>query len=99
MLLSPQAQLKNHFQEPGTGVRLRCPRCFGPVGDLLNEHSSAFDCSNCGWKLLHEEGIWKALLPKRAARYAGFVENYESIRAAEGRGSTSADYYFALPYH
>jgi SAM-dependent methyltransferase len=99
MLLSPQAQLKNHFQELGTGVRLRCPRCFGLMGDLLDEHSSALDCSNCGWKLLHEHGIWKALLPKRAARYARFLENYESIRAAEGRGSTSADYYFALPYH
>ena len=31
-------------------------------------------------------------------RYARFVREYESIRAAEGRGSSNDDYYLALPY-
>ena len=90
MLLTPQAQLKDHYQEPFAGVMLRCPRCFS----LLDN----FDCSACGSRLACEQGIWKALLPERRARFARFVENYESIRAAEGRGSTDADYYLALPY-
>ena len=98
MLLTPQAQLKDHFQELGTGVMLRCPRCFGLMGDLRDNDGIALDCSTCESRLACEHGIWKALPPERLARYARFVDNYESIRASEGRGSASADYYLALPY-
>jgi hypothetical protein len=37
-------------------------------------------------------------LPEREAHFSRFVEDYEFIRASEGRGSTSDDYYLALPY-
>jgi SAM-dependent methyltransferase len=85
MLLSPSAQ------ELNTGIGFRCPRCFGSM-DYLPE------CSGCGSIMACEHGIWNALLPERAVRYARFVRDYESIRAAEGRGSASDDYYLALPY-
>jgi SAM-dependent methyltransferase len=41
--------------------------------------------------------VWKALLPEREAHFARFVEDYQFIRASEGRGSTGDDYYLALP--
>jgi SAM-dependent methyltransferase len=43
-------------------------------------------------------GIVHALPPERVTRYARFVEDYERIRAAEGRGSESEDFYLGLPY-
>jgi SAM-dependent methyltransferase len=43
-------------------------------------------------------GIVHALPPERAAYYARFISEYEQIRATEGRGSKSEDFYFALPY-
>jgi SAM-dependent methyltransferase len=74
---------------------LRCPRCFGSLGYLPG---STIECSGCGFVLACENGVWRALLPVRAARYERFIRDYESIRAAEGRGSISDDYYLALPY-
>jgi SAM-dependent methyltransferase len=43
-------------------------------------------------------GIVHALPPERAAHYARFMEDYERIRAAEGRGSESDDFYLNLPF-
>ena len=43
-------------------------------------------------------GIVHALPPERAKYYARFISEYEQIRAAEGRGSRSEDFYLALPY-
>jgi len=42
--------------------------------------------------------VWQALLPEREAYFERFVGDYQFIRASEGRGSTSDDYYLALPY-
>lgn len=75
---------------PG-GVALRCPRCFAPVGTL--------DCGKCGFQMRIEDGVVQALLPERAMHYAHFIEDYEGIRAAEGRGSNTDDYYLGLPYN
>jgi ubiquinone/menaquinone biosynthesis C-methylase UbiE len=72
-------------------IALRCPRCFAPV--------DALDCAACGFKMRVEDGVVRALLPERAKHYAHFIEDYESIRAAEGRGSDSDDYYLGLPYN
>jgi SAM-dependent methyltransferase len=43
-------------------------------------------------------GICSALPPSREATFRQFVRDYESVRAKEGRGSTCADYYLALPF-
>jgi SAM-dependent methyltransferase len=102
MLLSPQAQIQTSHPRGKDGIILRCPRCFEHIGGLpgidAQGDAQALECSACGTALLQEQGIWKALLPKRAAYYARFAEDYASIRAAEGRGSTSTSYYLALPY-
>lgn len=72
------------------GVRLQCPRCRAITNGL--------DCPRCLFQLRNSDGIILALPPERAAHYARFIEDYERIRSAEGRGSESDDFYLNLPY-
>jgi hypothetical protein len=72
------------------GVRLHCPRCRTDLTGL--------DCLLCGFHLQNDAGIIDALPPERAAHYARFIEEYERIRAAEGRGGESESFYLGLPY-
>jgi len=39
-----------------------------------------------------------ALTPDRELHFRKFIQEYEMVRANEGRGSSSADYYHALPF-
>lgn len=71
-------------------IRLRCPRCGANLSSL--------DCTKCGLSLWEEHGIIHALPPVRAEHYAQFISDYERIRAAEGRGSTSDEFYLGLPF-
>ncbi len=71
-------------------VCLQCPQCGT---GLETGH-----CYACGFLLRVCDGILDALPPARKAHYTRFIEDYERIRAAEGRGSTSEDFYLALPY-
>jgi SAM-dependent methyltransferase len=41
--------------------------------------------------------VWNALPPERERYYAAFIANYESVRAAEGRGSRNSEFYLSLP--
>jgi SAM-dependent methyltransferase len=52
----------------------------------------------CGYVFSGFDGICDALPPDREATFRQFVRDYESVRAREGRGSSSADYYLALPF-
>lgn len=71
-------------------VRLQCLRCHAAIAGL--------SCLRCGHEMRVDRGIVCALAPKRAAHYAGFIQDYERIREAEGRGSAGDDYYLGLPY-
>ena len=55
-------------------------------------------CQACGFHLEKRGGIVRALPPDRERYYAKFVEEYSTIRRAEGRGSEDQAYYLALPY-
>ena len=44
------------------------------------------------------DGIWRMLLPQRERALAQFMQEYETVRLAEGRGSADSAYYRALPY-
>lgn len=72
------------------GVRLQCPRCHADLIGLA--------CLSCLFHLQNNSGILDALPPEQAAHYARFIEEYERIRAAEGRGSESESFYLGLPY-
>ncbi|MFP5230230.1 MAG: class I SAM-dependent methyltransferase [Acidobacteriota bacterium] len=71
-------------------LSFRCPRC---ALDLRRN-----DCPRCGLRLEMHDGIVRALPPERAAHYARFIADYESIRAAEGRASEADDFYCELPH-
>lgn len=71
-------------------VLLQCPRCRADL-DIDS-------CLSCGFYLRNCGGIIDALPPERAAHYARFIEEYERIRAAEGRGSQNESFYLGLPY-
>jgi SAM-dependent methyltransferase len=80
----------------GSQIQLRCPACHhGPCG-----WTSASEpiCSACGYVFSEINGIYNGLTSDRESTFQQFVHDYESVRANEGRGSASADYYLALPF-
>jgi SAM-dependent methyltransferase len=95
MLLSQQE--RRGASEVKAGIQLRCPQCGSSIGDLPKDHV-ALNCPRCKMNMPCRRGVWQALLPEREAYFARFVEDYQRIRAYEGRGSNSDDYYLALPY-
>jgi SAM-dependent methyltransferase len=97
MLLRAEKQAKRVRSEVSRGIRLRCPQCGNSIGDLADDHTT-LTCSRCKMNMPCRRGVWQALLPEREAYFARFVEDYQFIRASEGRGSTNDDYYLALPY-
>ena len=73
-----------------------CPRCHSPLEQL---ESDRLRCPADGLIFMLVDGIWRFLLPERSEYYASFVREYETVRRSEGRGSTDAAYYRALPYY
>lgn len=71
-------------------IPMQCPRCMAAISGL--------DCTLCGFQMSIRRGIVHAMSPERVAHYARFMEDYEQIRTAEGRGSDSEDFYLGLPY-
>jgi ubiquinone/menaquinone biosynthesis C-methylase UbiE len=72
-----------------------CPRCRTK---LERTNPERFTCPQDGLEFWNVDGIWRFLLPESEAHYARFIKDYETIRRAEGRGSTSEKYYRALPF-
>ena len=71
-------------------LQLRCPRCASPL--------SGFSCGRCRFEMREENGVWIAMPEERIAHFAEFVRDYSHVRSAQGRGSTSRDFYLNLPY-
>jgi SAM-dependent methyltransferase len=78
------------------GIRFACPVCSVPLDSPGG--ASEIACLNCRFVLRAENGIWQAIPQDRLARYQDFIREYEYVRQAEGRGSSTADYYLALPF-
>jgi len=72
------------------GVRPQCTRCKANIAQS--------NCQFCGFQMPVHNGIVHALPPDRAAHFARFIDDYERIRAAEGRWSQQDDFYLNLPY-
>jgi SAM-dependent methyltransferase len=94
-LIHSHASAATH--EDTRGISLRCIRCSAKMGYLENDLGIAV-CMECNWQISCKNGIWHALSPQRAEYFSRFIQEYESIRAAEGRGSNTAEYYLQLPY-
>lgn len=82
--------------ETEDSIRLQCTGCEAELGSLLL--SSHYECSICHHTLQLEDGIWRTLPSARLAHFSQFIQDYQKIRAAEGRGSLQADFYLNLPY-
>lgn len=84
-----------------------CPRCRAPLAPLLTspagrgaggEGLDQLRCPADGLTFSRVDGVWRFLLPEREAHYAQSIREYETARAAEGRGGDSPEYYRALPF-
>lgn len=72
-----------------------CPRCQTTLERIAPDRLT---CPQDGLEFRREDGIWRFLLPESEAHYARFIADYEAIRRYEQRGSTSTNYYRALPF-
>jgi SAM-dependent methyltransferase len=89
------------FAEPIYGLRLQCPQCEGtldPIEHPATGSEPLLRCSGCLFVLRCDKGIWKGLPQQREAYFTRFIGEYQTVRAAEGRGSEDPEYYLALPY-
>jgi methylase of polypeptide subunit release factors len=76
--------------------RFRCPTC----GTALRPSSAdRMVCDGEQHAFSRADGIWRCLPERRVAELAAFMRDYQTVRKSEGRHSTSADYYQALPFH
>ena len=80
------------------GLEVQCPRCGGGMEPRISLQEPMFACDECLFLLMRQDGIWRALPDERLAYFSQFMTEYQMIRAAEGRGSNTADYYLGLPY-
>ena len=55
-------------------------------------------CRADGATYRRQEGVWRLLAPAREATLGRFMEEYETVRRGEGRGSADPAYYRALPF-
>jgi SAM-dependent methyltransferase len=93
----PVAQhVAKHEKETGTYLELQCPSCRHKLSDS-NRHPQT-PCTECGFLMLQNNGIFRALPPDRASFFRQFIRDYEKVREKEGRGSSSPEYYLQLPY-
>ena len=76
-------------------IPFACPRCRAKLE--LNAPDRV-TCPRDGLEFWKKDGIWRFLLPESEAHYSRFIADYETVRRSEGRGSTSANYYRALPF-
>jgi ubiquinone/menaquinone biosynthesis C-methylase UbiE len=79
-------------------MKLVCPVCQANVGELERVSRESAACAQCGFRLEIENGVIRALSPERRAFFETFLQDYRTIRRAEGRGSNGGEYYRALPY-
>ena len=77
-------------------LALRCPVCKQERPFSRSDRGSA--CSQCGFELFYVDGILRALPKQRELYFHQFIRDYEMVRAKEGRGSSSDEYYLALPF-
>lgn len=75
-------------------AELACPNCQTPL-------AVAGDTATCpldGQTYRRVGGVWRLLRPGRETHFAQFIQEYETVRRAEGRGDDDPAYYRALPF-
>ena len=75
--------------------RFACPVCKTPLTRL---NADKLRCPADGGLYSRQEGIWRFITPQQRLDYRQFIQEYEAVRSAEGRGSTDPAYYRELPF-
>ncbi len=87
-------------QASSQDLNLCCWRCATPLTPLYTaQQQAAHACAHCNALTMLDEGIWRCLTAHDAQHYSRFIAEYEAIREREGRGSSDAAYYLALPHN
>lgn len=76
------------------GFELACPICGGPLAVT----DDVACCPACRQAFPYTDGIWRFLPLERASAYQAFMTQYHRVRADEGWGNPSPDYYPLLPW-
>jgi SAM-dependent methyltransferase len=82
-------------------VTLLCWQCGASLACMSSATQAGSGkrmCSSCTAITQYRDGIWLSLAREQTDHFRRFIAEYESIRAAEGRGSTESEYYLNLPY-
>lgn len=72
-----------------------CPYCRTPLEPV---DAGCQRCPNDERTFSREDGIWRFLRADRMPALAQFIDEYETVRRAEGRGTDDAAFYEALPF-
>jgi SAM-dependent methyltransferase len=78
-------------------IPLACPKCRAPLAITEAGADGSARCAACGETYPLIDGIHRFLPAARLAHYQPFLRDYTTVRLAEGRGSTDADYFRRLP--
>jgi SAM-dependent methyltransferase len=73
-----------------------CPTCHYHLTKLS---SDLYVCMFCHTSYPRTNGIWEFLPPELKQEYQQFMQEYQAVRTAEGRGSQDPAYYRELPFH
>lgn len=79
-------------------LQLQCPACAQAVPVFDFRHAAEWICPKCGFVLTEVDGIFRCLTPERDRYFRQFIREYALVRAREGRGSDSEQYYLELPF-
>jgi SAM-dependent methyltransferase len=82
--------LSTGIYRPAYEFSFRCLNCQSDIQET--------SCPHCNFTFESADGIVRTISPDRLDHYAQFIKDYEHIRAAEGRGDDSEEFYLALPH-
>jgi SAM-dependent methyltransferase len=74
---------------------LACPLCHRP---WASPYGHVLACHHDNLTFFQMDGIWRFLVPERAAYLGTFMQEYAQVREAEGWGNADPAYYRALPF-
>ena len=74
---------------------LACPLCHTPWPP---PYGQSLTCPRDKLTFTQIDGIWRFLLPPRKAHLRQFMQEYQTVRQAEGWGSLDPAHYRALPF-
>jgi SAM-dependent methyltransferase/uncharacterized protein YbaR (Trm112 family) len=82
-------------ERPSSLADLVCPSCRITLTSVASDERL---CPQCEVTYRRADGIWRMLPDARGEMYRAFIEQYETVRTAEGRRVQDPDHLRALPF-